>query len=159
MSSIRIGRNAKCPCKSGKKFKQCCLLTQGPKRLIGKPKKEHRAVPALTLSNEQKANTILQQRLEQFKQRFRRNPVQADGVFFQAENVETVVKNVSKAMESSGLDPAFIYAFQKTGLIVVSENMDALTGNDLQLWQDAVDEYRSNKVGEQHAEPQLDHDK
>jgi outer membrane protein TolC len=128
--------------------------------LIRKPKKgqKGRVQAASALTNEQQAQAILQQRLEQFKQRFGREPGQADRVFFQAPSLDAAVDGISKAMESSEIDPAFVYAFRKTGLIVVSENMAELTGAELQVFQDAADEYRNIKTGEQHAEPQLDHD-
>ena len=41
---VKIGRNAPCPCGSGKKYKRCCLSVQQKKR----PVKKQRFVPVYT---------------------------------------------------------------------------------------------------------------
>ena len=46
-------------------------------------------------------------------------------------------------MESMGIDPALIYAFQHTGMMVVGATLDRYTDQQLQGWQSAVDRYRS----------------
>ena len=79
---VKIGRNAPCPCGSGKKYKKCCLSVQQKKR----PIKKQRFVPVYTeidqLSNsvvdliEQKkmdeAKTVSQRLLDEY-------PDQIDG--------------------------------------------------------------------------------
>jgi uncharacterized protein len=47
----KVGRNDPCPCGSGKKYKQCCMTRQAPKRKftakwIGAPAKAQEAPPA-----------------------------------------------------------------------------------------------------------------
>jgi len=39
------------------------------------------------------------------------------------------------------MDPALVYAMNKTGRIVTEQNMRFLTDADIQEWNDAVDEY------------------
>ena len=41
---VKIGRNAPCPCGSGKKYKKCCLSAQPEKR----PVKKQRFIPVYT---------------------------------------------------------------------------------------------------------------
>jgi hypothetical protein len=46
-----------------------------------------------------------------------------------------------QAAGDSGIDPAIVYAMNKTGRIVTETNMQFLTDAELQEWNDAVDEY------------------
>jgi hypothetical protein len=46
-----------------------------------------------------------------------------------------------QAAGASGIDPALVYARNKTGRIVTEQNMRFLTDADTQEWSDAVDEY------------------
>jgi hypothetical protein len=121
---VKVGRNEKCPCASGKKFKQCCLPRPQPRQQL-----------------------TIEERIREFEKRFDRHPGPADRIFLEASSQQDILDKVSAAMTAAGIDPAFIYAFQKTGLIVASENMDFLTGRDLMVWTAAVDEYRSEHSG------------
>jgi hypothetical protein len=47
-----------------------------------------------------------------------------------------------QAAGDSGIDPAIVYAMNKTGRIVTETNVHFLTDAELQEWNDAVDEYR-----------------
>lgn len=48
------------------------------------------------------------------------------------------------AMRASGIDPAFVYAYERTHLIVTPDHRTAgvLSAADLDEWDDAVAEYR-----------------
>lgn len=85
-------------------------------------------------------------RLAEFRKRFNREPGPNDQIFFRVPAIEELVKKLLASMKKAQVDPAFIYAFGKTGLIVVSENMDSLTGAEIQLWQEAIDEYRALQI-------------
>ena len=43
---------------------------------------------------------------------------------------------------NSGIDPAIVYAMNKTGRIVTEALTEFLTDPELQEWNDAVNEYR-----------------
>jgi hypothetical protein len=44
----------------------------------------------------------------------------------------------------AGMDPAFIYAFEKTdGLLVTEANQHLISEADLDAWQAALDEYEA----------------
>jgi hypothetical protein len=45
-------------------------------------------------------------------------------------------------MKEAGLDPAFVYAFEKTGLLVSEENQHLIPERDLEEWRSAIEEYR-----------------
>lgn len=153
----RIGRNDKCSCKSGKKFKKCCLLKQRPQ--MSPPSMEQMAAMQAAQQQSSHSRIIFEDRLKEFRQRFCREPGPADRIFFEQPTQQLVIEKITEAMTSAKIDPAFIYAFQKTGLLMASENMYFLTGEDLQKWQDAVDDYREQQkllatvsTGEPHAE-------
>lgn len=46
------------------------------------------------------------------------------------------------AMRAASLAPEFIYAYERTGLIVGSEYRNRFSAADLDEWDDAVTEYR-----------------
>ena len=47
-----------------------------------------------------------------------------------------------QAMGQAEIDPASIYAYRKTGLLLTTENRDLLSKEDLAEWQSAIQEYR-----------------
>lgn len=46
-----------------------------------------------------------------------------------------------QAMRENDADPAYIYAFEKTGLLVFQETMDLLEPEQLEEWAQAYEEY------------------
>jgi hypothetical protein len=50
----------------------------------------------------------------------------------------------AESMRASGLDPALVYAYERTRLIVTDEHREAgvLSAADLDEWDDAVAEFR-----------------
>jgi SEC-C motif len=46
------------------------------------------------------------------------------------------------ALRAAGVAPEFVYAYERTGLIVVSTYRDRFSAADLDEWDDAVAEYR-----------------
>lgn len=49
---------------------------------------------------------------------------------------------VVRDMEDLGVDPAFVYAFQHTGLLVTDATLDGYSDSQLASWQGAVNRYR-----------------
>ncbi|MDH3500614.1 MAG: hypothetical protein OEM97_10855, partial [Acidimicrobiia bacterium] len=49
---------------------------------------------------------------------------------------------VVRDMEDLGVEPAFIYAFQHTGLLVTDATIDGYSDQELMTWQLALDRYR-----------------
>ncbi len=50
-------------------------------------------------------------------------------------------------LEEAGTDPAIIYAFQKTGLLVEDANEHRFGERELNTWKAALDEYKRRKAG------------
>ena len=89
-----------------------------------------------------------------FKEKFGREPGPGDPVFFDPDadtpqkiNEEYVDKAIIEAMVKAGMDPSYIYAYKKTGLLVTTDNWDKLSPEDQAEWKAAISE--SEKIGEQ----------
>ena len=91
----------------------------------------------------------------EFEKKFGRKPGPEDPIFFdpgadtpQFMDVQKVTDELAFTMVRAGFDPAIIYAFRKTGLIVTEMNKGKLLPEDLAEWHAAIDEYeRSEKSG------------
>jgi hypothetical protein len=87
--------------------------------------------------------------LEAFRKKFGRDPCPDDPIFFDPDANEPVPLNpqqyeqaMVETMSQAGIDPAFIYAFKRTGRIVTEHNKHRLTAKELRQWNDAIDEYQ-----------------
>ncbi|HLL23344.1 MAG TPA: SEC-C domain-containing protein [Kofleriaceae bacterium] len=67
---------------------------------------------------------------------------QAKDIDLDALRTNTVV-----ALRSAGVAPEFVYAYERTGLIVVATYRHLFSAADLDEWDDAVAEYRENHPG------------
>lgn len=54
----------------------------------------------------------------------------------------TLEVQIVSDMEELGLDPAYIYAFQHTGMLVTDLTLDCYTDTELADWQAALERYR-----------------
>lgn len=59
---------------------------------------------------------------------------------FAAHQVETRQQMI-QAMKDNGMDPAYIYAVEKTGIMPFQETMHLLSEEDLALWEAAYDDF------------------
>ena len=86
-----------------------------------------------------------------FREQFGREPGPDDPLFFEPrvavpqflsdESTDEVWKSLLQAAGDSGIDPAIVYAMNKTGRIVTETNLKFLTDSELGEWNDAVAEY------------------
>jgi predicted NAD/FAD-dependent oxidoreductase len=86
-----------------------------------------------------------------FRERFGREPGPDDPVFFDPsaaapqflsdESADELRKSLLQAAADSGMDPAIVYAMNKTDRIVTEANVQFLTDAELQEWNNAIDEY------------------
>ena len=137
MAPKRLPRNAPCPCGSGKKYKNCCS-TKGFEWLVDEAGNVFKSIP---MSDE--VSEIVEHQRQRFVEKYGRAPGPDDHVFFDAPPLEHVEHEMVEAMKKAGLDPALVYAFEKTGLIVTEANQDLLSDADLAEWEAAIQEYRS----------------
>jgi len=115
----------------------------------GKPSSEAHAKKAIPIDYTTAEAITEQQQL--FREKFGREPGPDDPLFFNPESAiaeflsvesqEETWRTLVQAAGESGVDPALVYAMNKTGRIVTEQNMRFLTDADLQEWNDAVDEY------------------
>lgn len=134
MSRRRVSRNDPCPCGSGKKYKRCCWKkdfqwTEDESGTV------YREVPMPEdLADE--LGSFLDDRRDSAG-----GELDPEELLFPNMHLEHAEHHMSQAMEAAGIDPAIIYAFQKTGRIVSEENVGQLTDAELEEWQNAIDEY------------------
>ena len=108
-----------------------------------KRKKAEREIPI----NSEVQEALLRQR-ELFVEKFGREPGPDDPVFFDPDadtpqeiDPEKVTKLMTEAMAAAGLDPALIYAYRQTGLLVTEQAYDSLPAEVREEWDAAIAEY------------------
>ena len=74
-----------------------------------------------------------------------------DKLFFDMPPVEHAEHFIVEAMKKAETDPAVIYAFEKTGLLVTEANEHLISEVDRAAWEAAVLEYRA-KHGDESEE-------
>ena len=109
-------------------------------------RKSKKSIP---LSPEVRA--VFEEQRAAFRKQFGREPRPTDPVFFDPDcayprpqsqrQVDDYKHAVLAAMGKVGIDPAVMYAFKKTGMIVTSHNQQFLSKEELAEWTDAIDEY------------------
>jgi len=95
---------------------------------------------------------IITQQKKLFREKFGREPGPEDPLFFDpgvatpqflsVESQEEVWKSLLQAAADSEIDPAIVYAMNKTGRMVTEANLEFLSDWELQEWNDAVNEFR-----------------
>lgn len=50
-------------------------------------------------------------------------------------------------LRTVGVRPALVYAFERTGLLVTTENRKLISASDLDEWEDAIAEYEEKHPG------------
>jgi hypothetical protein len=97
------------------------------------------------------ARAAIDRQLGAFRQKFGREPSPTDPIFFDPgadepmpvsqQTQDEYERATVEAMSRAGIDPALIYAYKKTGRIVTEENKRLLSEEELDEWNDAIDEY------------------
>ena len=104
-------------------------------------------VVQLKLSEE--AMGLLEQQRQAFREKFGRDPLPEDPVWFDPDSAKPRPLTRQKfkatlvtAMRKAGTDPAFIHAFRKTGILVTATNVLLFSPEEVEQWTAAVEEYR-----------------
>jgi hypothetical protein len=137
MPRKKLSRNARCPCGSGKKYKHCCW---------GKDfawEEDESGNLSKSIPMTQEMADILQEQRQKFIDKYGREPGPNDPVFFDMPPLEHIEHQTVKAMKAAGLDPAIIYAYEKTGRLITEENQHLLPETALDEWQAAIEEYEA----------------
>jgi hypothetical protein len=119
---------------------QALLLTKGFHYYIDEASGEVlRAVPVNSELRSVLEPALAKQR-EKFIAKFGREPGPDDRIFFDLDE-DALRESTVQAMRAAGIRPALIYAHERTGLIVTSQNRHLISAADLDEWDDAVAEY------------------
>ena len=131
----KISRNDPCPCGSGNKFKRCCI----DKDFEWLEDEDGTVFKSLPMSDEMLE--ILGNQRQAFIDRNGREPGPDDLVFPDLPHPEHLEHQMVEMMKQANIDPAKIYAFEKTGRLVTEDNQNILSEADLMEWEAAIDEY------------------
>ncbi|HTQ40032.1 MAG TPA: SEC-C domain-containing protein [Pirellulales bacterium] len=129
----KLSRNAPCPCGSGKKYKHCCIRkdfewVEMDDGTIGR---------SVELSDDVRES--LEKLREHQRRAFGREP---EGAFEGAPPFEHIEHWTVEAMKKGNVDPALIYAYEKTnGLLLNHHNENKLPDCEIAEWEAAIDEY------------------
>jgi hypothetical protein len=137
MARKKVSGNAPCPCGSGKKYKHCCY-GKGFEYEEDEAGSVYKSIPL-----SQEMLDLLEEQRQQFIQKHGREPGPHDPVFFDLPHPEHLEHMTVEAMKAAGLDPAFIYAYEKTGRLVTEHNQHLLSEADLAEWNAAIEEYET----------------
>src|SRR5688572_25864190 len=129
MSRKKISRNAPCPCGSGKKYKKCCYgkdfdFTEDDQGNVFK---------SMPMSGEMA--DIFQEQRRKFIKENGREPCPDEQIFHDMPHPEHLEHMMVENTKAAGINPAVIYAFEKTGRLVTEENQDLLSDAELDEWQ------------------------
>src|SRR5262249_26038474 len=142
MPRKKLSRNAPCPCGSGRKYKHCCY-NKGFEWQQDEAGTAYKSGPMTA-----EMTGILEQHRQKVLARYGREPGTNDPVFFDLPPVEQIEFQTVQAMKKAGIDPAVIYAYEKTGgLLVTEQNRHLISDQDLAQWQAAIDEYEEKHEG------------
>jgi hypothetical protein len=141
MPPKKLSRNAPCPCGSGRKYKHCCW-GKGFEWVEDEGGTVFRSMP---ISPE--VREALYQLRQAFIARLGREPGPDDLLFPDMPHPEHLEAMMVEDMKAVGLVPAFIYAFEKTGLLVTEQNQLLIPENDLAEWDAAIEEYEAKQRG------------
>jgi len=97
----------------------------------------------------ERTQEILEAQRQRFREKFRRDPGPSDAVFFDPDATEPVPMSAVKveaetieAMRKAGTPPQIIYAYKRTGGLLLREDMREHWPPDrVKEWDDAIDEY------------------
>lgn len=149
MASNQIPRNGKCPCGSGRKYKLCCM----DKDFEWVESDDGTVSRHIPVSDELRG--ILQQQADY---QIAKHGKLQDRVFHDAPPLEHLEHWTVEAMRKGGIDPALIYAYEKTnGLILSVTNESRVSGKDVADWEAAIDEYEA-KTGVKASRRRLNDD-
>jgi hypothetical protein len=85
---------------------------------------------------------IIEEQKQRFVEKFGREPGPGDNLFFDMPPLEHAEHFMVEGMKQAGIDPAVIYAFEKTGLLVTEANEHLISDKDRAEWDAAVLEHR-----------------
>lgn len=134
---IKPGRNNPCPCGSGRKYKHCCI----DKDFTFVAEDEETYTMQMPMS--QKMREMTDRSDEEFRRHFEREPDTGVPIFLgkYLYSERDLERETVAAMKTTGVDPAIIYAYKKTGYIQLEDQLDRYTGAAIAEWDEAIEEF------------------
>lgn len=134
--------NEKCPCESGKKYKNCCLK----KKIVWLENDDGGFSRQVRLSEQttQELKKFIESQNEEFRKIFGRKMGPEDPIFFQllySKHPEDIVNQTVEIMRKAKIRPEIIYAYKKTEFLLSENNFDKIPENQIEEWKQAIDEY------------------
>lgn len=131
--------NQFCPCKSGQKYKKCCLS----KNIEYFIRANGQVVRETVLEADQRDQ--FKREREAFVVQYGRQPTEEEeGILrISAAGFADLRAVIEADLIKRGASEEVLYAFRKTGVLVTRENEAQVTPDELQQWESAVLEFRS----------------
>lgn len=134
-----VRANARCPCESGRRYGACCKR-KAFKWLIDGEGDYHKQIPLVP-----EALEVFDQAAEDFRRVFDREPRKnSDPVFLCKYLIseEELERQTVESMQRANVRPHIIYAYRKTGGLLLSRQNEKLASTkDVDDWDAAIDEY------------------
>ena len=86
---------------------------------------------------------LLDEQRQSFVEKHGREPGPNDLVFPDLPPLEHVEHQMIEIMKKAGIDPAIIYAVEKTGRLVTEANQHLLSDVELDEWSAAIEQYEA----------------
>jgi integrase len=113
--------------------------------------KSHKKGKSKAVPLNAEAQRAIHEKLRKFREKFGRDAGPEDPIFFDPDvdtpqpistaGLDEMTGQILSAAGKAGVRPELIYAMRKTGRIVTESNQQLLTDDELQEWQDAIEEY------------------
>jgi hypothetical protein len=143
VGTMSYPKKAPCPCGSGKKYRQCCANKSF--KFVYKDGLLQKVTPV-----GRDVMEALAQVRRAFKKKFARDRRPGEPIFFDPDedtpkliNLEKYRRAVVAGMRAAGVDPAHVYAFERSGYFVTEQNRELIPDRGIREWHAAVDEWRS----------------
>lgn len=136
--------NSPCGCGSDLKYAKCCLKI-GRQYELDKKGRIFRVVKL-----DDRTIDVLKDTEQAFRAVFGRKPDRKDLVFFDTllHSERDRNRQFREAAQLSGLDPAIVFAIQRTGLIIAKDNQRLFNRAEKLEWSKAIEEYRDLAASE-----------
>ncbi len=137
MALKKLSPNARCPCGTGKKYKNCCF-DKGFHYLVDEEGTITRTMPL-----HPEVAALIPELERDFQERHGR-PMGPDDLLFGPEHRDQLLEFQAKmvrAMHEDGVAPSLIYAFEKTGILLTDENRHMMPTSQVEEFEAAVEEY------------------
>lgn len=146
MATTSYPKKSPCPCGSGKKYRQCCANKSF--KFVYKDGRLHKVTPV----GRDVMEALAAQR-RAFEKKFGRVPRSGEPLFFDPDGeaprimeLEKFRRGVVSGMRAAGVDPAHVFAFERSGYFVTEDNRDLIPDVGVREWDAAVEQWRSRRA-------------